>query len=565
MLLIVSLMTISMTLSAQVDSLVNMLNGVQNPEKKVDLMNEIAEFYLYSNLDSALKYSQKGIITSRNIGYRKGEILALFHKSEVFLGLGEYDKAKIYIDRLTSLAEDFSDKKFLGRAYMLKGLYFFYMHKFNLALEQYEQSFSLFRQCNDLTGMGDVQNKMAQPFFVWEEYEMMYEYYLGALECYQKAGDRQGIAITLNNIGLYFYVTESDFQKAESYIKKAIKINLRNGSISLLSKNYMLLSNIKKHEGQIDSSFYFTDLALNLARKLGNPLWESSTLIDLGMLYQSYGSDSTALKYFYQALNLSKNTNSFINLRIISNHINQIYYKQGNMDSAYLYQFEQFKYNDSIFQNNSEVKFTELKFQLETEMTRQKTILQNQKRFYIYLMIFLSLSLVIIILMLLYTRQKIKIRNALLAKEVLANKIELKNKELTNNILISQKKSESIGTIIRTIEDDIDVFPEESRQLIDRVVKKLRNVEEEKGWEDFELSFSQVHESFFEKLDQLYPDLSLKERRLCALLRLNMSSKEIAEVTQMTAHSVDTARYRLRKKLGIADSATDLINFLKKT
>nr|NQU91955.1 hypothetical protein [Bacteroidota bacterium] len=248
----------------------------------------------------------------------------------------------------------------------------------------------------------------------------------------------------------------------------------------------------------------------------------------------------------------------------VADYIRAIYYKQGLIDSAYLYQEKHFIYADSLNKDNSNLKFTELKHELETELERQKTELRIQKRFYIYLLVFTILVLTIVILVLLYTRQKIKIRNTLLEKDNLSKSIELKNRELANSILNSQKKNELINTAIRDLEINKDSYPETSRQLLNQVISNLGTAMDENGWKDFELIFSQVHESFFIGLDQRCPGLSTKERRLCALLRLDMSSKEIAEVTQMTPRSVDTARYRIRKKLGIENNEeSDLLTFMR--
>ena len=60
----------------------------------------------------------------------------------------------------------------------------------------------------------------------------------------------------------------------------------------------------------------------------------------------------------------------------------------------------------------------------------------------------------------------------------------------------------------------------------------------------------------------MFPDLSPSEQRLCAFLRLNMSTKEISELTGQRISSLETARYRLRKKLGITNSHINLITFL---
>ncbi|MDE7071815.1 MAG: LuxR C-terminal-related transcriptional regulator, partial [Bacteroidales bacterium] len=70
-------------------------------------------------------------------------------------------------------------------------------------------------------------------------------------------------------------------------------------------------------------------------------------------------------------------------------------------------------------------------------------------------------------------------------------------------------------------------------------------------WQEFESRFERVHISFLKNLQKQYPDLSPTEKRLCAFLRLNMTTKEIANIMHVSSRAVEQSRYRLRKKLGL--------------
>ena len=77
------------------------------------------------------------------------------------------------------------------------------------------------------------------------------------------------------------------------------------------------------------------------------------------------------------------------------------------------------------------------------------------------------------------------------------------------------------------------------------------------------MRFEQVYEVFYKRLMEQFPDLTPGERKLCALLRLNVSSKDIAAITFQNPQSVDMARYRLRKKLNLTGE-DNLVDFLTK-
>jgi DNA-binding CsgD family transcriptional regulator len=89
------------------------------------------------------------------------------------------------------------------------------------------------------------------------------------------------------------------------------------------------------------------------------------------------------------------------------------------------------------------------------------------------------------------------------------------------------------------------------------------NLSSEQDWKLFEGNFNKVHEQFLKHLVEKYPDLSQGDLKLAAYLRMNLSTKEIAQLLNITHRSVELKRYRLRKKLGL-DADTNLSEFMIK-
>ncbi len=73
-------------------------------------------------------------------------------------------------------------------------------------------------------------------------------------------------------------------------------------------------------------------------------------------------------------------------------------------------------------------------------------------------------------------------------------------------------------------------------------------------WNEFELHFEKVHHDFYTRLNILFPNLTPNEKKLCAFLKLNLSTKEICALTQQTLKSVEVARTRLRQKLNLSQN-----------
>ncbi len=99
------------------------------------------------------------------------------------------------------------------------------------------------------------------------------------------------------------------------------------------------------------------------------------------------------------------------------------------------------------------------------------------------------------------------------------------------------------------------------KQLIFDLTERINTLTKEYSWENFEQKFLDLNPEFMNILGKKYPQLSPTERKLCCLLRMNLSSKEIAAIIFQEPSSVDVARYRIRQKLGLAKE-TNLTTFL---
>ena len=83
----------------------------------------------------------------------------------------------------------------------------------------------------------------------------------------------------------------------------------------------------------------------------------------------------------------------------------------------------------------------------------------------------------------------------------------------------------------------------------------------DKEWENFARHFDTVHSDFVIKLKEKHPNISNNEMKLCAYLRMNLSSKEIAQLMNISVRGVEISRYRLRKKMGVT-SDVNLFDYL---
>jgi len=238
--------------------------------------------------------------------------------------------------------------------------------------------------------------------------------------------------------------------------------------------------------------------------------------------------------------------------------------------------YKNFKsYSDSLLNEDNIRKTTELEMQYkfdkiiaENELKQVQLEAQRKKTEIIQMAITAGSVLAVIIVLLLYFLLRNKVRsvelkrkNLQLEKANLSKELEHKNKELTTNVMYLLQKNEFIQTISEKLKKSRFGFKPEGRKIAEEIIRDLEINLSTDTWKEFEMRFQEVHSEFYNNLIAKYPDLSPNELRLCAFLRLNMSTKEIAALTYLSANSINMARHRLRKKLNI-DQDENLILFL---
>lgn len=155
-------------------------------------------------------------------------------------------------------------------------------------------------------------------------------------------------------------------------------------------------------------------------------------------------------------------------------------------------------------------------------------------------------------------KEVIRMRNDQLRKSM-----KQKNKELANATYQMVHKNETLINLKEKLKSMVGTMAsDENKQLTRKLIKMInKDIDSAKQWEIFETHFENVHEEFLKRLKDSYPDLTPRELKLCAYLRMNISSKEISVLMNISTRGVEIARYRLRKKLQLQRD-TNLVDFI---
>lgn len=377
------------------------------------------------------------------------------------------------------------------------------------------------------------------------------------------------------------YTKERDFNQAEIFFTKALQYldeNDFHSTASLLNN----LSIIAREKGELDKAFDLVNQARRIWEEHDNKRGVVQSLNNLGNCYYDKKDIEKAFISYQKAFEISSE-NGFGASAIISlEQLAAIHAQKGEYKKAHE-TYKKFKiWNDSLLNLEKIRLITQLELQdrfekrlLESRLEKEKNEAEQKKTELIYSLIIILATMGLIILVLLFFLQKNKAgrlrleaekskleqKSLELEKHKLEEELEFKNKELATNVMYMVRKNELINNVSEKLIKSKLAFKKENQVIIEEIIRELQSTTEDDVWTEFEIRFQQVHNDFYNKLNEKVPNLTANEKKLCAFLRLNMSTKEISAITYQSVNSITVARSRLRKKIGL-ESDENLISFL---
>ena len=139
------------------------------------------------------------------------------------------------------------------------------------------------------------------------------------------------------------------------------------------------------------------------------------------------------------------------------------------------------------------------------------------------------------------------------------------NRELTMKLQMQLKSYiETINPIKDELKVAIELPEEEQKNKIKNIYHNIQNnIQIFHNTENLNKQINAIYKDFLDRLDTKYPGLTKADKKLCTMLYINMSSKDIAAMTKTTVRTVETSRYRLRRKFNLTRDE-DIVNFLQK-
>ena len=510
----------------------------------------------------------------------------------------------------------------LAKYHQVKGRLFYYLDESDSSILHLDSALQIYNSLPHGKEKARTHSFLASSLALAGEYPASLDHWFSAIDLFQKAGDTEELAGAYNSLAR-LYIHQKQYEQARMYTEKSK--NLVKDTLDLLYANILATEgSIHQFRGEISQAENMHRRAYQIRLHCANIRHIASSLVQLAEIEVLNEDYVSAKKHLLETIDIYNELNEKTGMFNALHSLSRVELKAGNIRNAEAYARETLKMAEEMQNINhrstaelnlykvyrQEGRFSEAirhfenhhAFQSEIfsigksrqladiehryalegkEKDNRILIQQNQLRKHqIWLLSSFSATLLILLItLMIYTRMKGKAglqrqqvmhaekklaeaRNQALEseKKLLENTLEMKNRELTGKTIELLRQIETIQSLVEKIETIRDP---ETRAGLNSILAELNAATRENVWEEFHTAFQNVNQEFYDRLFERCPDLSSTEIKTAALLKLNLSTKEIAALCYKSESAVKTARHRLRRKLQLPGDE-NLLNYLMK-
>ncbi|MEO9513323.1 MAG: tetratricopeptide repeat protein [Flavobacteriaceae bacterium] len=597
-----------------IDSLLTVYGNSVNDSTKVNTSLEIVSHYMYKNIDSAKLYAKRELVIAKDIKYLFGQMRANHQMGIISYHNSVYDSAVYYYNNSLDIAKKLNNLKQQTRVGHSLAIVEFHQGNFEGALITNDKNLELSEQmddslmisvCHNLKAdiserrghfliaqknalkalqiieeldlplrKADILTKLANIELELGNYQNAIDHNLIALSIYRKYQDHIFEIGTLNDIGL-IYIEAEDLEKAHTYLEEGLQEiekfpNPANHAILLLNMGKVVAA-----MGEHQKAISLLIQSIKISQELNIRHDIAVAQMEIARTYNALETPKLGLPLLKQTMIYAQSDKNIDLASMVYEVRSHSFELLGDYANATKDKTRLLTLKDSILNVFKNRQIEELKIVYETEKKEAALALQQEeiktlneksradnlkKGLYASGM---ASALALFGLSVFGYRQRIKKNKTAREKqeEIYKQEIAHKKKELTSQTLHLVQKNTFIQELRENLEN-LKSSPEKFKVEFRRIVMLLKKQNaSDKDWEVFKSYFSEVHNDFDQKLKTLYPDISEKEIRLSAFLRMNLTTKEIAATLNVLPDSILKSKYRLKKKLEL-DKETDLNQFL---
>jgi len=505
-------------------------------------------------------------------------------KVSAMLALAElqYDKdfkeAKRLIEEALVLLQSNSKKpnlQQLAKAYVIKGVIHRREGNYPTALEYYFKALGLYESENDMWHMSDVYHNMGMVYRYQKAHKKAIDLYKRSIKIKEPLKDTHGIAAGYNMMGVS-YRQNRQVDSALICYAKAKSLFLSIDSADDVQRVNNNLGTVYRELGNIPEALRLGYENIRYSKKYSKAFSLCTAYYNISSIYKKTKEYNRSLIYADSSLFIA--INEKFRERIAKAYLRKSFLnaKIGNYKEAYNDYRSFNRYSDSIFniENVKKIQELELNHKFRQEKYADSLTFAQEKREvalvakaeksmkWLYMILFVTSVIGALAITLLVRRnyknkasvvaeklEKEKAQKALLDQKISAKEEEIKRLVADNTMRLNFKE-ELLDQLKKELAEK---KPEELKASLFSLTHELKSqINTEGKFTSLQYKIDEVNQGFDTKLVKLYPQLTKTEREVCALLRLNLSIKEIMTIRNASKDAIKSVRYRIRKKIGLS-------------
>jgi len=547
----------------QTDSLIRVLSHTHEYKAKVRLLLRISKAEELRDPEKALQFAQQARQIAQTADYDSAEVRALILMGVNLNRMNNLKEALEIGEQVVEKASKYHMKWEIADGRSIMAVAYDQVGDFDNSSRLYFENLKLYEKLNDKRLMATTMGNIGTDFIEQQSYEKALVYIKKALDIGLETNNLILVTDQYNNLAAIYQLGFNDLTKAMENYSKALEIAKKISDFQQQGSILLNIGQVYLEKNNFDSAYYCFEQSLSIIQKLNNPILLADSYRELGNYYFQIGEINKAKNFASKGLDIGEKYDKWQTIFNSADLLNKICLSENDTLEAYKYLVIRTNALDSLSALQNQKELFRLEFQYNQEKIIKEQKIRQLKYYFILGIIILGLLSGLAITILFNSRQKIKIKNTNLEKEKAETDLKFKNKELSINLLALLKKNELIADISQKIAE-LENAPSriDFKEAAIKLNQDIKQSSDDRLWQEFSMRFKETNSNFYDKLLKKYPDLSQSELKLCAYLRLNMSTKEISDLTGQRTETIEKARYRLRKKFGITNSESNLVTFL---
>lgn len=560
------------------------INRIILHENRFDKLIDLAKSYMKTNPEFAFNCAYKANDIAKQTNDKKKSAYSRIIIGDIFNENKSYSIAISYYEKAIQELLTIKDYETIYKIYIkIAKLYQNNEFDYKWSIEAMNNAVNNAQMTNNESFIIDANLAYADIFLAQKNYNSALTYYNKILKHKANNNTIKQIAKTISNKA-NIYIIKKEYNEALLLIDSSLKISLRNSYNDLIINNYGLKATIFDSLKVVDSAKKYYHKAIELSYSTQNYENCGKFMYDLGMLNKNNNNIKEAIDIF---IILSDSTEYYRNYNICYNSYYQLskcYAILGNYEKAYKFfdKYDIFYTEADKHKNEKKIKdiHTNYLLSVNIEELKAKEIETNKAKISKQNMImFISLGIVLLLMLIIITILSNRNNDLYHKNKEMAYEQQLKLDKMENDLMEMQLRNnkeslinlalhfksyiEYLNPLKAKLKEIIDSPESEQKNKIKNIYLDMQNNNSLfNNTENLYNQINDIYKDFIDRLEQKYPTITKSEKRLCAMLYINMSSKEIAVISNTTIRSVETSRYRLRKKFNLSRDE-DMVNFLR--